>query len=143
MTAPLPNESLKLTTARIAPAAHESPTLRLRSLTLALARHTHRTSATFLVRRTFHLPSRRAFVLSGDILSGVLRAGMLIDVQLNESVTMPTPVRAVEAVDVNRAAGHAEVGLVLECEDEVARVMFAGLFEAGEVLTLHHPEAAG
>jgi hypothetical protein len=97
--------------------------------------------ATFLIRRAFHLPSRSVFVVAGDILSGVVRAGMLIDVRLNEAVTMPTPIRAVEAVDVNRAAAHAEVGLVLDCDDEVARAMFSGLFEAGEVLTLVHPEA--
>lgn len=98
--------------------------------------------ATFLVRRTFYLPSRRAIVLSGDILSGVVRAGMLIDLRLNGSVTIPVPIDAVEAVDVDRAAGHAEVGLVLDCEDDVARELYRALFQPGEELALEDPESA-
>jgi len=98
--------------------------------------------ATFVVRRTFYLSSRRAFVLSGDILSGLIRTGMLIDLRLNGSVTIPVPIKAVEAVDVNRAAGHAEVVLVLDCEDDMARVLYSGLFQPGEELTLKDPESA-
>jgi hypothetical protein len=65
---------------------------------------------------SFHVPSRRLFVLVGDFTEGEARDGMTLSLQLNPSFGVKTGVRAVEVI---RGAhlGREYRGLVLDYED--------------------------
>ena len=98
-------------------------------------------NAHFKVLDGFDLPSRRAWVLRGDVVAGSVRPGMFLSFPFNDSVTMSAEIGAVEAVD---GPGQASaIGLLLEYEDDLGLELWRGLTSPGEVLevTDHDPAA--
>ena len=98
-------------------------------------------SATFRVRDGFDLPIRRAWVLRGEILDGVIQAGMFLAFPFNDSVEMTTPIQAVEVISEGGRA-HS-IGLLLAYEDDLGLELWRGLTSPGEILHVtHHDPAA-
>ena len=87
--------------------------------------------ATLKVREVFPLPSRRKFVVAGDILGGALKAGMFA--QLCAAQVL---VKSIEYVD-RVSAGEPMVGLVFSETDTVNAVTSSKSCPAGSVLEVN------
>ena len=70
--------------------------------------------ARFNAKASFAIPSRRLFVISGDILSGVVKKGMTMKVRVNSSSVLSLPIEGVEFVTKKEGS---EVGLTTLCRD--------------------------
>lgn len=71
-------------------------------------------SARFKVNRVFRVQGRVRVFLSGRIESGIVRPGMVARVHLDGGLCWAIPVESLDYVDVDRAAGLAEVALGLK-----------------------------
>jgi hypothetical protein len=96
-------------------------------------------SVRFRVEYTFIIAERRLFVLAGEIVEGSVRPGMVLQVPLNDMVTITAPVHGVEAVD--RPGQRSRTGLTLQCEDDIDLSLWRGLNLEGDVFAVVEPEA--
>ena len=73
----------------------------------------------FQVDNTFALESRRLFVLAGSIVEGQIRAGMIVKVPLNSSLSISGQIHSIEFA--RRTDGREDVCLCITYEgpDEV------------------------
>src|SRR5262249_8957013 len=69
----------------------------------------------FRVNNTFALESRRLFVLAGSIVEGQIRAGMIVKVPLNSSLSISGQIHSVEFA--RRTDGREDVCLCITYED--------------------------
>ena len=72
--------------------------------------------ARFKAVGTFHLQSRRLFVIYGDVTEGEVRPGMRVELPLNSGLVVTGRIDAVEFVDMVPQQ-RAYVGLVLGYDD--------------------------
>ena len=77
-------------------------------------------TAVFRVHDTFDLPSRRAFVLRGEILAGVIGRGMLVHRAGKHALDITAPIAAVESID-GPGFGAATIALLLAYRDRAER----------------------
>ena len=73
-------------------------------------------TAKFHCEETFTVPSRRLFVLAGEIMDGVVRCGMTIQVPTGEGTRLSCVVNSVELISTADKWGR--VGLAIECADD-------------------------
>jgi hypothetical protein len=95
-------------------------------------------SVRFRVEYTFAIAERGLFVLVGEIVEGAVRPGMVLQVPLNDMVTMTAPVHGVEFVD--GPDQQSRTGLTLKCEDDIDLSLWRGLNLDGHVFTVVEPE---
>jgi hypothetical protein len=95
-------------------------------------------SVLFRVEYTFVIAERGLFVLAGEIVEGAVRPGMVLQVPLNDMVTMTAPVHGVEFVD--RPGQRSHTGLTLQCEDDIDLSLWRGLNLDGHVFAVVEPE---
>lgn len=93
--------------------------------------------ALFNAKASFTIPSRRLFVVSGDIVSGVVKKGMLMNVRMNSSFSMSLPIEGVEFVTKKEGG---EVGLTTLCSDDNELAILQGLNIGGEQIEIDDPE---
>ena len=62
--------------------------------------------AKFHVKETFEIPSRDLFVMAGDLVSGTVRAGMLIHIRLNSQVATTVPIYRIETAQLTDQRGR-------------------------------------
>ncbi|HEX8319445.1 hypothetical protein [Longimicrobium sp.] len=96
-------------------------------------------SVRFRVEYTFVIAERGLFVLAGEIVEGSVRPGMVLQVPLNDMVTITAPVHGVEAVDAS--GQRSRTGLTLKCEDDIDLSLWRGLNLDGHVFTVDEPES--
>lgn len=96
-------------------------------------------TARFRVDDAFALESRLLFVLAGEIVEGTVRAGMVLHVPLNSSLTVTALVHGVESL---RAAGTAgSTALTIRADDDLDLALWEGMrLGDGEILSLTAPE---
>jgi hypothetical protein len=70
--------------------------------------------AQFHASTSFAIPSRRMFIISGQIVSGVVKSGMTMNVRFNSGLALSLPIESVEFVDKKDGS---EVGLTTICGD--------------------------
>lgn len=92
--------------------------------------------ALFNAKASFHIPSRRLFVISGDILSGVVKKGMTMKIRMNSSLDVSLPIDSVEFVTKK---GGNEIGLTTVCRDENELSMLQDLNIGGEQIEIEDP----
>jgi hypothetical protein len=92
--------------------------------------------AVFAAKGSFGIPSRRLFVISGEILSGLVRNGMTMKVRLNSTLAFDLPISAVEMV---KKVDGSEVGLCTVCRDADELSLLKGLNIAGETIEIGDP----
>jgi hypothetical protein len=90
-------------------------------------------SAVLNATSSFTLPSRRWFVISGEIASGVVKKGMTMHVRMNSSLAISLPIEAVEIVTKD---GRSEVGLCTSYSDPDELSMLQGLNIGGEKIEI-------
>ena len=93
--------------------------------------------ALFRVEDTFAITLRGLFVLSGEVVEGTVRTGMLLQVPLNDAVTMTAPVHGVEFVD--GPGQRSRIGLTLQYEDEADLAFWRGLNLQGHDFAVVEP----
>jgi hypothetical protein len=93
--------------------------------------------ALFKANAGFTLPSRRLFVVSGEILSGVVKKGMTMKVRVRSSVALSLRIERVEFVF---RSGVSEVALTAGCQDERELSMLQALSIAGRRIEIEDPE---
>jgi hypothetical protein len=96
-------------------------------------------SAVFRVHASFDLPSRRVFVLRGEILSGEVRRGMVLHMPLNSGFAATTPIGAVEMID-GAGFGQARIALLIPYEDRAEQEFIEDWASIGEELLVADPE---
>jgi hypothetical protein len=89
---------------------------------------------------TFHLRSRKIFVIYGDVLSGVVRSGMTLALPFNGSLSLSGRVAAVEFVDLVPQR-RAYVGLVMAYDDPEELDIWEAVSIADEVLEISDASA--
>jgi hypothetical protein len=94
-------------------------------------------STLFRVEDTFAITLRNLFVLAGEIVEGTVRAGMVLQIPLNDMVTMTAPVHGVEFVD--GPGQRSRIGLTLQYEDEADLAFWRGLNLQGHVFAVVEP----
>jgi hypothetical protein len=70
--------------------------------------------AQFHATTSFAIPSRRMFVISGEIISGVVKKGMTMNVRFNSGLAVNLPIESVEFIKKKEGT---EVGLTTICRD--------------------------
>jgi hypothetical protein len=81
--------------------------------------------ARFHVNTTFEIASRGYSVLCGDVVEGVIRAGMIVRIPMNSGVFMPLPIHSIEIVTAS-GKGKNSLGLCVRA-DENERALLKGL----------------
>ena len=98
--------------------------------------------ARFRVNRVFRLTGRPGIFASGEVLDGSVAVGMNIHWPLHgEALTTYSPIATVDYLDVDRAAGIAEVALGIRFEEDADDLekLFEELFEAGMIVEICTP----
>lgn len=90
-------------------------------------------TAKFHAIGTFTIDTRNLFVIYGDIVDGVVKAGMFLNVPLNSAVTIDDPIHSVEFVD--RSDG-SHVALAFKLDDPNDAAVWKGLNIADELLEI-------
>ena len=85
-----------------------------------------------MVEGTFIVPSRRLFVVHGQIVEGAVRTGQLVV----QPVGLAAPVHAVESVLLAASTGRANPALGFEYRDEGELSQWQALELQGETLEL-------
>ena len=80
--------------------------------------------AQFHATTSFAIPSRRMFVISGDVVSGVVKKGMTMNVRFNSGFALSLPIESIEFVDKK---DRSEVGLTTICRDAEELEFLKGL----------------
>lgn len=93
--------------------------------------------ALFNANASFSIPSRRLFVISGDIVSGVVKKGMSIKVRIKSSLAISLPIEGVEIVTKKEGS---EIGLTTVCRDADELSMLLGLKISGEQIEIEDAE---
>lgn len=93
-------------------------------------------SAQFHATSSFAIPSRRVFVISGDILSGVVKKGMTMKIRFNSGLALSLPIASVEFVT---GKAGSEVGLTTICRDSDELDFLRGLKIGGEQIEIDQP----
>jgi len=90
-------------------------------------------SALFKATASFVIPSRRMFVVSGDILSGVVKKGMTMKIRMNSGLAVSLPIESV--VFVKKKEG-SELGLTTICRDADELSLLQALNVDGEQIEI-------
>jgi hypothetical protein len=93
----------------------------------------------FKAAGTFHLRSRRMFVIYGDILSGDVRSGMYLALPMNPGFAVTGRIASVEFVDVVPQQ-RAYVGLVMDYDDPQELGFWEAMNISDEVLEISDSE---
>ena len=93
--------------------------------------------ALFNAKASFSIPSRLLFVISGDILSGVVKKGMTMKVRMNSSFALSLPIEGVEVLTKKEGS---EIGLTTLCRDAEELTLLQGLKIRGEQIEIEDPE---
>ena len=80
--------------------------------------------AVFNATASFSIPSRKAFVIAGDIASGVAKKGMMMKLRMNSSFAIELPIDSIEFI---RKKEGSEVGLLTVCRDADELALLQGL----------------
>lgn len=80
------------------------------------------------------MPNKRLFVISGDIVSGTVKKGMIMKVRLNSDLSFDLPIDAVEMV---KKTETSEIGLCTLCEDADELSLLKGLNIGDEIIEIH------
>lgn len=93
--------------------------------------------ALFNAKASFSIPGRRLFVISGDIVSGVVKKGMTMKLRMNSSFALSLPIEGVEFVTKKEGS---EVGLTTLCHDGDELSMLQALSISGEQIEIEDTE---
>jgi|GEM_PF-1477571 len=93
--------------------------------------------ALFNAKASFSIPSRRLFVISGEILSGIVKKGMTMKVRMNSAFALSLPIEGVEVVTKKEGS---EVGLTTLCRDADELSMLQSLNIGGEQIEIEDSE---
>jgi hypothetical protein len=91
----------------------------------------------FLVNSTFALERRRLFVLAGSITEGQIRAGMIVNVPLNSSLSIAEQIQSIEFI--RRTDGREDVCLCIAYESSDELEMWKALNLQNEMLDVVVP----
>jgi hypothetical protein len=91
--------------------------------------------AKFRVINTFEIPARDYFVLCGDVVEGMVAAGMLVHVPMNAALNTAILIDSVEVVSGTRGSN---VGLCVR-GDERDRAFLRGLNMQDEIFEVAGP----
>ena len=110
-------------------------------LNAALGSYRLSMNATFRICDGFELPSRRAWVVRGDIIDGTIQSGMFLSFPIIDGASMTAPIQAIEFVAA--PSRDATIGLLVACNDDTDRALWRGAVVPGQVLqvTDHDPAA--
>jgi len=86
----------------------------------------------FRVNDTFVLKGRRLFVLAGSVVEGQIRAGMIVKVPLNSSLSISGQIHSIEFA--RRTDGREDVCLCIACEGSGELDVWNGLNIQDETL---------
>jgi hypothetical protein len=89
--------------------------------------------ALFNAKASFAIPSRRMFVISGDIVSGAVKKGMTMKVRMNSSLALTLTIEGVEFVTKKEGS---EVGLTVLYHGADELSMLQGLNIGGEQIEI-------
>jgi len=128
-----PNQALEPTTLAVTPRAPSSTSRASQGRGSSLTLAEECMSAVFNAATSFSLPSRRWFVISGDIASGVVKKGMTMHVRMNSSLALTLPIAAVEIVTKE---GRSEVALCTPYRDDNELSMLQSLNIGGEEIQI-------
>jgi hypothetical protein len=102
------------------------------------------TEARFRMNRLLKLPQREGVFVCGDVLEGVVAEGMVIDWPIHgDALMMTVAVGTVDYLDLNLAAGKAEVALGVRFLDETddEEEFLRHFLEPGMVVTVRDPDS--
>ena len=97
--------------------------------------------ATFKVAGSFELKSRGLFVVFGEIVGGVLRAGMQVSAPLQGELSVTGTIASVEFVD-DRARGKGYPALTFHVDEPAELEIWRSLIEEGTLLRVSEPRSA-
>jgi len=97
-------------------------------------------TASFHAASSFAIPSRRMFVITGDIVRGVVKKGMTMSVRSKSGILLNLPIESVEFV---KKLEGSEVGLTTICRDADELEFLRGLEISDEYIEIAETNSDG